>query len=80
MKPHLRIIGGRPVAVETPVRRAAPQPDEHPAVKRERAVQIARQRFGQPFCHEHGATWKPRSTKLLEEWIARRRIAKSNGT
>jgi len=78
VKPHLRIIDGQPVPVEPPVRRA-PQPDEHPAVKRERAVQIARQRFGQPFCHEHGATWKPRSTRVLEEWLARR-IAKGNGT
>ena len=35
-------------------------------------VARARERFGAPFAHEPGATWKPRSTPFLTEWMQSR--------
>lgn len=35
-------------------------------------VQQARERFGQPFAHEPGATWTPRKVPVLTEWMQRR--------
>ena len=52
-KPHLKFVDGRPVE----------------AAKRETPVEAARRRFKQPFAHEPGATWKPRTTPLLIEWL-----------
>lgn len=50
MKPHFKIIAGRPVS--------------------ESKIDAARRKFGQPFAHEPNATWKPRSTFYLSEWLA----------
>lgn len=35
-------------------------------------VDIARERFGQRFAHEPGATWKPRTVPVLTEWMQSR--------
>lgn len=35
-------------------------------------VERARQRFAQPFAHEPGSKWKPRSTPYLTEWMQTR--------
>lgn len=40
-------------------------------MNRER-VQQARERFGQPFAHEPGATWQPRKVPVLTEWMQKR--------
>jgi len=32
-------------------------------------LEEARRKFGQPFVHEPGATWKPRATPVLLEWM-----------
>lgn len=58
MKPHLRIVAGRPVLT------SRKEEDER--------IAKARERFGRPFAHEHGATWRPRETPLLAEWMAGR--------
>lgn len=55
-KPHLRIVEGKAIKVEA----------------RESAVDAARRRHGKPFAHETGTTFKPRSTRLLTEWMATR--------
>lgn len=55
-KPHLRIVEGKTVRSE----------------RRESAVEAARRRHGKPFAHEAGSTFKPRSTRLLTEWMASR--------
>lgn len=35
-------------------------------------IDRARERFGQPFAHEPGATWVPRKVPVLTEWMQRR--------
>ena len=35
-------------------------------------LQQARERFGQPFAHEPGATWQPRKVPVLTEWMQKR--------
>jgi hypothetical protein len=55
-KPHFIVIAGRPVSVP----------------KATTPVDAARKRFGKPFAHEEGSTWKPRETPLLAEWLASR--------
>lgn len=70
MKPRLRIIDGQPVAVE-------PLPPTDAAGKRQRALEIARKRFGRPFAHQPGTDWQPRPTRLLSEWLARRTTGKT---
>jgi hypothetical protein len=70
MKPRLRIVDGLAVPVgQVPPK--APPPD--PSIdRRKAALDVARERFGKPFAHEYGSTWKPRATRLLTEWLARR--------
>lgn len=55
-KPRFRIVDGKP----------------HPVEGRETGIEAARRRFGQPFAHEPGARWKPRSTPLLTEWMQKK--------
>lgn len=52
-KPHFTLVANRPVQVE----------------RRETPIEAARRRFGKAFAHESGATWKPRTTPLLIEWL-----------
>lgn len=59
MKPHLKSVNGQLIVAER-------QPG------RESAIDAARRRFGTKFAHEPGSTWKPRSTRLLTEWLAKR--------
>lgn len=56
-KPHLKLVGGQLIEVER---------DLTPA------MQEARRKFGKPFAIEPGSTWKPRSTRLLTEWLSKR--------
>ena len=35
-------------------------------------IERARERFGQPFAHEPGATWQPRKVPVLTEWMQKR--------
>lgn len=46
------------------------QPPEK--LSREARIDQARERFGQRFAHEPGATWKPRQTPVLTEWLQKR--------
>lgn len=58
MKPHFKVVANRPVQVERP--QSSP------------AVQAAREKFGQPFAHQKGSTWKPRETPFLLEWLTKK--------
>ena len=40
-------------------------------------VARARERFGQAFAHQPGSTWRPRSTPLLNDWLATRNREKA---
>jgi hypothetical protein len=51
---------------------------EWEARQRERVAR-ARERFGQPFAYEPGATWRQRPERLLTEWLARRVEEKQRG-
>ena len=42
-------------------------------------LEEARKRFGQPFVHEPGATWKPRATPVLIEWMQKGGHTPTNG-
>lgn len=33
------------------------------------AVAVARERFGQAFCHEPGSTWRPNPVPFLTRWL-----------
>ncbi len=35
-------------------------------------IDIARERFGQPFVHEPGSKWKPNSAPFLTRWLQSR--------
>lgn len=61
MKPHFKVIANRAVQIE-----------KREPMARESPVEAARRRFGQRFAHEQGATWKPRTTPLLIEWLQKR--------
>lgn len=39
---------------------------------KETPIEAARRRFGQPFAHQTGSTWKPRAVPLLVEWMQSR--------
>lgn len=32
-------------------------------------VELARQRFGQPFVHERGSKWQPNQVPYLTRWL-----------
>lgn len=58
-KPRFKIVGNRPMEID-------------PKPSRESTIEAARRRFGQPFAHEAGATWKPRAVPMLIEWLQKR--------
>lgn len=55
-KPRLRMVDGQIVSVRV----------------KETPIEAARRRFGQPFAHQTGSTWKPRAVPLLVEWMQSR--------
>lgn len=54
MKPHLKIVAGRPVTVP-----AAESP----------AMAKARERFGRKFAHEPGSDWQEHSDRVLTRYM-----------
>jgi len=56
MSERLTVIANRPVT-----QKSAPS-----------KVDIARQRFGQPFVHEPGSRWKPQAEPFLTRWLRER--------
>lgn len=60
MKPHLKVIAGRPVLVTAP-RAGSP------------AVAKAREAYGKPFAHESGSPFQWTSgPRVLTEWLFNR--------
>ena len=53
MKPHLKIVAGRPVTVPHA---------ESPAMAK------ARERFGRKFAHEPGSDWQEHPERVLTRW------------